>query len=400
MNIQPWSWLYLTCFLDLFGASMIMPVFSSHLKTLGISHGSVGLLSSLYGTSQLLSSPIIGSWSDVNGRQTILCLSLIICSIAYGLMGIISSFYMFLIIRFLLGLFKHTQTLCKAFTADIVPAEKQATVHGLMNAFTSFSFMIGPVISGHIMEIENGFKVLTTSVSLIFILNVTVVMVFAKTEQSSKISQSNKNNILQKITEVFRELYVIEWSGFWPLFTIKFLFTLTGVLFFQNMGIILTEHFKLVPRYIGYTIAFYGFISCVCNLCINRIKRIFFLNKSPLKSLTFTFSVMTMTLYILYRADSYPIFVVGLIPLASSQALSRILMTEMVLDSSDENFRGSMMGASSSLSAVARILAPTLGGLITSWGGVSAPLMLSAVIAASAAILTVIYSYPNYKKFR
>lgn len=377
---------------------MIMPVFSSHLRGLGISHGNVGLLSSVYGISQLISGPIIGSWSDVNGRQSILCLSLVICSVAYGIMGTITSFYMFMTIRCLIGLFKHTQTLCRAFSADVVPAQEQASVHGLMNAVTSFSFMVGPIISGHVMEIENGFQVLTTSVSFIFILNATIIFLCGKTDLSNRRNITEKKDFFQKIVEVFRELYIIEWRTFWPLFTIKFLFALTGIIFFQNLGLILTELFKISPRHMGYTISFYGFVACISNLSVSHIKRIFLFNKTPLKSLTFTFCVMAITLYMLYIIDSYSIFVAGLIPLASSHALSRILMTEMILESSEESFRGSMMGASSSLAAIARILAPTVGGLIMGLGGISAPLLLSAVISAFAAILTVIYSLLNHEK--
>ncbi|XP_054281887.1 major facilitator superfamily domain-containing protein 9-like [Macrosteles quadrilineatus] len=399
---KPWSWLYVVCFLDLFGASLIMPMFSAHLRSLGVSHTDIGLLSSIYGATQLISGPVIGSWSDINGRSQILCLSMIICSVAYGLMGIISSFAQFFFIRCVLGSFKHTQTLSRAFISDIVPEEKQASVHGIMNAFTSFSFTIGPVISGHMMEMENGFLNLTRTVMLIFILNTTVVYIFAnKTDKSfSKESYSERRKLYEDIVLVFKELYNIKWTSFWALFSVKFLFALTGMLFFQNMGVILTENFEISHKSMGYTISFYGFVSVLCNLGVGQIKHSGFLPKSNLKSLTYTFFMMAVTFCLLYVTNSYQIFVLGIIPLSSSHALTRILLTEVLLEQSDASCVGSVVGASSSITSIARILVPFISGLIISWGGVSCALLVSSVIAFGACLLTVLYTQTTDKSLK
>lgn len=378
---------------------MILPMFSYHLRAQGFSHTNIGLLKSAYGIFQLIFGPIIGSWSDVNGRQSILSLIMIICGTAYLLLGALSSFYAILMIRCVLGVFKHSQTLCRTATADIVPVNKQASVYGLINAVTAFSFMLGPFISGHVMELENGFKVLSVGVFLIYILNSTIVMLFAgNTKSPSPKRTQNNEPIPQNITLVFRELYNVEWNRFWLLFTIKFLIALSGILFFQNLELYLTEHFEITPRYVGYTMSFYGLIAGLSNVFVGTIKTIFFVNKSPLKSLSYIFGVLSLTLYGLCMVDSYPLFVIGLMPLATSQALTRTFMTEMVVESSDESVRGSVMGASGSCVAVARVVVPTLGGLMSSWGGISVPFLVSAMISLSALLLTVIFSFHEHQK--
>ncbi|XP_052088778.1 major facilitator superfamily domain-containing protein 9-like [Mytilus californianus] len=61
--------LYLSGFLDLFGVSMIFPLLSTHVRDLGASSTLVGTIGSIYGGIQLLSSPLVGRWSDVSGRR-------------------------------------------------------------------------------------------------------------------------------------------------------------------------------------------------------------------------------------------------------------------------------------------------------------------------------------------
>lgn len=375
---------------------MLMPVFSTYLRSLGISHVDIGLLSSLYGATQLFTGPIVGSWSDINGRKSILCLTMVICSLAYGLMGLVSSFYLFLLIRCVIGSLKHTQTLCRAFVADIVPADKQAAVHGLSNAFTSFSFMVAPIVSGHLMEVKNGFQYLTTLVMLIFLINAIVVFTFS----SSKITKKthNQGGFSSQLLLVFEELYSIDWKKFWALFTIKFLFALSGMLFFQNMGVILTESFEVPPRFVGYTISFYGFSSGISNLAVGKIRKMAILPTSNLLCLRYTYSLMAATFFLLFSMPSLPLFIVCMAPLAASHALSRIFITEVMLETSDAKCRGSMMGAASSVAAIARILAPFLSGIIISRSSSFGPLLVASLFAAFSCFLVVYYSRQNHSK--
>ncbi|KAG8329278.1 major facilitator superfamily domain-containing protein 9-like isoform X2 [Homalodisca vitripennis] len=388
--LQPWSWLYLVCFLDLFGASLIVPVFSTHLRSLGISHMDIGLLSSVYGFAQLISGPVIGSWSDIYGRRIVMFLTIIVCCVSYGLMGIVSSFHMFLIVRCVLGLFKHTQTLCRACIADIVPPETQVTVHGLVNAFTSFSFMFGPVISGFLMETDKGFQSLSSVVFLIFLLNASAVFVFADNKSKTDINVSDR--LEGRIFLVFKELFIIDWKKFWALFSIKFILALASDLFFKNMGIILMELYGITPVYMGYTISFYGFVSVVSNLCVGQIKKLLLSQRTYLTSLACVLGTVAISFVWLYIASNYTQFVVGMVPLAFSHSLARVLLTEMVLERSDDSCRGSVIGAASSVASVARTVAPLLSGLILSLLNLSSVLIASSLIALSGSLFAVIYS--------
>ncbi|KAG8312167.1 major facilitator superfamily domain-containing protein 9-like [Homalodisca vitripennis] len=385
---QPWSWVYIVSFLDFFGVSMILPVMSTHLRGLGISYVDIGLLSSVSGMTQLIFGPIIGSWSDIQGRHTVLFLTLIVCSSVYGLMGIVSSFYLFLILNSVLGAAQHTMMLCQAYIADIVPVNKQPAVNGLTNAFMAFSFMIGPIIGGHVMEIDGGFQYLTAIVSLMLIFNSAIVFVFGNVHKTAKKEKTKNVSALNQVIAIFKDLLVIDWKKYWVFLSLKFLFAMSGMLFFQNMGIILTDSFDLTPRYMGYTISFYGLISFISNLNVGRIKSLNIFPKNNYESLMYMFCVMAVTFYWLYIVENCWLFLAGLVPLAASNALAEIVMTEVLVEQTDASSRGSMMGVSASVAAIVQIFAPFLSGLIASWGGISSALRVSSLISATACFIT------------
>lgn len=67
---------------------------------------------------------------------------------------------------------KHTQTLCKAFIADIVTKEQQSTVYGYTTAFSMIGFIVGPIIGGHLSEYKNGYFYVCSITSTLFVINI------------------------------------------------------------------------------------------------------------------------------------------------------------------------------------------------------------------------------------
>lgn len=48
--------------------------------------------------------------------------------------------------------------LLRTIVADIVPQEEQTAVYGKMGAYFGLGFILGPVIGGNLLELENGFS--------------------------------------------------------------------------------------------------------------------------------------------------------------------------------------------------------------------------------------------------
>uniref|UniRef100_A0A1B6HL99 Major facilitator superfamily (MFS) profile domain-containing protein n=1 Tax=Homalodisca liturata TaxID=320908 RepID=A0A1B6HL99_9HEMI len=389
---QSWSWLYVLSFLGCSGDSVLMSVLTSHLRSLGISHVNIGLLSSANGLALLISGPIVGSWSDIHGRREVLCLSTLVCALAYVALGHVSSLYLLFFTRCVLGTFQHVQTLGRALVADIVPADKQASTTALMHAFAYLSLTVGPLISGHVMEADNGFQCLTIAVATIFVFNAVLIYTFASPARSLKTRTSENTPPSKQLLLIFQQLKSINWKDCWMIFCIKFLFDFSALFFFRSVDVALVNSFQLTSRYVGYTISFYCFILLLSSLVLGATKFLKASSGNHLKYLNYTFWVMTVSLVGLYTVNNPTLFVVGLVPLACGHSLARVLLTEVLLEQCDDSCRGSVMGASSSVAAIARTVAPLLSSLAISWGGVSLMLIASSLVTASASLLTSSYS--------
>lgn len=53
--------------------------------------------------------------------------------------------------------------------ADFVPQNERSAVFGKSGAFGSIGFILGPIIGGHIVELENGFFYVCCLTSVIFL---------------------------------------------------------------------------------------------------------------------------------------------------------------------------------------------------------------------------------------
>lgn len=69
------------------------------------------------------------------------------------------------------GFIKHTQTICKALIADSLPIEQQAAAYGQSSGYGMLGFVIGPILGGHISEMNNGFFYVCCFTSFLFVIN-------------------------------------------------------------------------------------------------------------------------------------------------------------------------------------------------------------------------------------
>lgn len=385
-------WLYLLAFIDLFGASCVVPVFGAHLRSLGFSHSFIGLMSSVYAAVQLFSGPVIGSWSDLYGRKMVLCVTLFICSLAYLLLSFANSFMLFLSLRIVLGLMKHTQTICKAVIADVIPLDKQPHIQGKLSAVAALGFMFGPVIGGHIMaELgDNGFKYICCMTSILFCSNSLIVFVYFPVIKISNDSTKNTTSSLLKadLLRLFMDLLNIEWRRFWDSFLLKFILGICVSSFFSNYYVFVEERFSISPKYIGYTISFQGLVSAASGLLIGIFNRFYDKTCSYYLKIYHCFFLLSIAFLGVYLSFNIFAFILFLLPLSCSATLIRALSTELLLMRSSANHRGSLMGASNSISSSARMVAPLLTGFFQDFFTSSSILIFAFLLSLFGALIS------------
>ncbi|XP_033226463.1 major facilitator superfamily domain-containing protein 9-like [Belonocnema kinseyi] len=392
------SWTYIICFLDFFGISVFIPLFSGHLKSLGASHFFIGAVSSIYAGCQLLSGPIIGSLSDRLGRQNILIFCLSVTSACYFFMGITYSFYFILFLRATLGTFKHIQSLNRTIVADHVSIEDQTVVFGRLNAIAGISFTIGPAIGGHFAELENGFSHICYFTSVIFVLNIVISYLYLedppKEKKASKLKNVDLSTLVKSIPKnLIAALYglaSINWPIFWDIFLMKFVTAMAKDSFINNYSIKVRERFQVSPKSVGYSLALQGFSAAVAGLSMGYINKLLYKEKVDYERHSTRIHIFVTFIYLaLLCTSQVQFFVLFGMVLTFFSMILRVKETEMLFQRCPPSQRGSLVGMGTSITNIARMLAPLIVGIAEDLYGVSSGITLAIIMSIIAIFVSI-----------
>uniref|UniRef100_A0A1B6DTI1 Major facilitator superfamily (MFS) profile domain-containing protein n=1 Tax=Clastoptera arizonana TaxID=38151 RepID=A0A1B6DTI1_9HEMI len=384
MKLLTPDWLYILSFLDTFATSLIIPLLTIHFRSLGMSHMLIGIISSVYAGVQLFSSPAIGCWSDKFGKQQTLKISLLICAVSYLILGVTTSIFVIVVIRFILGIMKHTQTICKTLVPELFTSEQQTEAFGMINAVTAIGFVAGPAVGGYFIETENGFQLLCTISCLIFVFNTVIVYYFLRTVE--QVYNIKKESVLSNL----KELFSIEWKLYWDVLILKLLLSLSMSLFYSNYALTIEENFDVSPKIIGYTNSFQSFVSAVSCLLSTKFLKIYYTNKSYYLKLFHSFFILSLSFLCLGFVPNITIFVLCLVPLCTSSSLLRIMTTEVLLERAMPDQRGSLLGSENTIASIAYLIGPSLSGFCRDQFGPICVSILSVLLTGIGATLSAI----------
>ncbi|XP_019385114.1 PREDICTED: major facilitator superfamily domain-containing protein 9 isoform X3 [Crocodylus porosus] len=356
--------LYFVGFLDLFGVSMVVPLLSLHIKSLGASPTIAGIIGSLYGFLQLVSSTFVGCWSDVVGRKQSLLACILFSALGYLLLGMSTNVVLFAIAR--------------------VPVA------------SSVGFILGPVVGGYLTEREGGFYLTSFICSSIFILNAGLVWMLPWDEEnavSSKPEQTTCNrqmteNILGKVNQdsqikvvangtkrcdvplwspwiqvvsVLKRIKSIACSDMWDIFLVRLLMSVAVMLYYSNFVLAIEERFGVKPKLTGYLISYGSILGALAGFLVGTITRLYQHNTYIILLHS---SVLTCTLILLYSsALSIWTVILSSTFLAFSTTVGRTCITDLELTLGGNHASGTLIGIGQSVTSVGRIIVPLLSGI-------------------------------------
>ena len=246
--------IYLLVFLFSLSVSVTfiaVPLFAYALKA---SQLEIGLLGSVYTGVQIPLSVYFGRLSDKIGRMKLLAISLICTTLSMMLLTFNSSLLLLFLIRALGGFAAAIfWPVSGALSADKAPKDKLVKVMGLSSAALGISSIIGPSISGLIIDYFQNFNITFLAGTVISISAYPVLLSLSRIEGKTQKKISEEHHGLSKIGTALnrRERRVLVWSaiaigfygfvsgGLWNLFPvysvmIGFSKTVTGL--FQTIS--------------------------------------------------------------------------------------------------------------------------------------------------------------------
>ncbi|XP_032275701.1 major facilitator superfamily domain-containing protein 9 isoform X2 [Phoca vitulina] len=389
--------LYLVGFLDLFGVSMVVPLLSLHVKSLGASPTVAGIVGSSYGILQLFSSTLVGCWSDVVGKRSSLLVCILFSALGYLILGASTSVFLFALAR--------------------VPVEKERPlVIGQFNAASSVGFILGPMVGGYLTELDGGFYLTAFICFSVFILNAGLVWLFPWCE--AKLSSAEKGLPARKdsapwgrtdghgqgaatprqstasarparppwleVASTLRDMKSLVFSEMWDIFAVRLLMAVAVMLYYSNFVLALEERFGVRPRAAGYLISYSGAVGALAGLALRPLLRLY---RHDGRAILMHSSALTCLLLVLHAAArSVAVAVLCSSLLAVSTAVGRTCITDLQLAAGGARASGAVIGVGQSVTAVGRIIAPLLSGLVQEVSPCGPP-SLGAVLALVAIFL-------------
>ncbi|XP_046849151.1 major facilitator superfamily domain-containing protein 9-like [Xenia sp. Carnegie-2017] len=385
---------YFVAFMDLFAVGMLLPLFSRRGRELGGSPSMIGLVGSIYGCLQFLSSPIMGKASDVWGRKSVLLLSFFGCFIGYLYMGLASTILMYALARLPTGLLKHSQSSAKAYLSDITSPEERSGVFGWFNAFGSFGFIISPIIGGTVAMHDNGyFKVSLLSCSVYVLAIIFVWFVFDENkiklensyvdkkvvevlEGDEKVNMNlnrhkkfemesdlvnDKQNDKEKsfFSRIVNVVAVSSIVSVFDLLLIRIIMALGMLIYRSNFTAMLDYRYGVNAKTTGYIISYGSIAGAISGMSVGSIYSYI---QSDVKMMSIGGILMMSSLFGIAMSPSIYTVLICMIPLALSSAIMRVNSYNLMLKRVKPKEKGAVMGIADSLTSIARMLSPAIAG--------------------------------------
>jgi MFS family permease len=360
--------IYLVGFLDMLAVGLFIPLFPKYARQIGISALNIGLFGSIYGCLQFFSGPILGGWADKVGKKSVLIKCLLMSLIEYSILGMTDTIWLIFLSRVISGTFKHTQSLTKAYLVDITDEKHHLQAFGYQSSISNLGFIFGPTLGGIIVDVENGFHTATLLGAFLFLVQAIIVHFVLDEEVehqslNSFSSKKNENSPELKSDSIYTSLKeILKTPRMRDVFLIQFLLSASSLLFRENASLVLHVRYQTSARAIGFMISFSNFVSSVSGFFVAELAKRYDNNDSKIMlhcTYVHVIAVLASTF-----APEFLIYVTFLVPYKLSQAVSRVAMTNMMVENSHGAASGELMGVSQSIFAVSRILAPTACGLL------------------------------------
>ncbi|KAL3882790.1 hypothetical protein ACJMK2_029097 [Sinanodonta woodiana] len=390
--------IYISGFLDLFGVSLVLPLIMRHAKELGASSTVSGVLGSTYGALQLLSSPVVGKWSDRSGRHFVLLVCLFLSACSYSMFFLATSVVLLFLVRIPLGIIKHSQTISKAYLADISKVSEQSATFGNFNSASSLGFIVGPVVGGHIAEAPGGFYLVGLLSGFIFFINFVLIYWCVpdvpKKSSSLHRNESSVTSLRNLASEeanfspstLISSFKLFKWEKLGDLFLIKFLLGLAVLVFRSNFSLMLMQKFDSTTVTAGYVISFSSTVSVLIGFLVGWISK-YYRNNAQLVLHLSVLQIVTLTALAL--SPSLWIFLIAMIPFSLSTTVTRIASTGLAIERCENQEAGILLGLQQSSMSLARMLSPLIAGVLQELSS-AGPGLMGAFCCLLAVIIMII----------
>src|SRR5262249_41518843 len=381
--------IFLIVLVDVFALTLVIPLLAIYSEQFGATPLEATLLVSIFAACQLVSGPILGRISDRIGRKPMLLVSQLGTFVGLLVMAGAHSLWMLYLGRVIDGSTAGNLSLAQAYIADHTAPDERAKSFALIGIAFGLGFFLGPAVTGHLAGY--GLRAPILAAAAMSLTSVACTAILLPNGRGTARSGARDTG------PAGERLGVLEWGGYGQYFSRPvlagillqfFLFSFAFTTFTSGFALFAERTFTwgghpFTPREIGYLFAYAGFLGIVLQGgLIGRLVKQF--GEQRLVVAGF-FSMACGFAMLGFSHHVAPLVVVTTL-VACGQGVRRRAMTSLLTREADASEQGVVLGLSQSLSSVAQILAPALGGMVIGAGAV-ASWPLPAALAAGLGLV-------------
>jgi DHA1 family tetracycline resistance protein-like MFS transporter len=401
-------------FIDLLGYSLFLPLLPFYAGNLGAGPIVIGSLIASNALAQLIAAPIIGRLSDRFGRKPLLIFSLsgtlvgflilglveplgaLLVGILPGTIGLLTaSLWILFFSRILDGLFGGDISLAQAYITDITDEENRAGGLGLIGAAFGLGFIVGPALGGILANWNPavswfaGMGLSQYAVPAFVAVGLSAVNLLAviiwlpeslPPERRAEIADSPRSAF------TLRCLWdCVTRPRFETLLRIRFLYILAFTLFTANFALWARYSLELTDQTTSFVLTYVGIlVVLVQGLAVGPLAKRFPEGRLILGGA----ALMAVTLLAWGFVPNLIFLLIVITPMPLAGGLLNTVINSSITKSVFPEEVGGALGLSGSLDSLARVIAPTIAGvMLQQMGapslGISAFLIMALVLVFS-----------------
>jgi predicted MFS family arabinose efflux permease len=316
---------------------------------------------------------MLGRISDSAGRRPILLLSILISSISFLLFALANSFLMLLLSRVIAGMATES-AVAQAYIADITSKKERATGMGKVGAAFGAGFIVGPAIGGFLSVL--GFSAPGFAAFALTLLNLLFAFFFlpesiVQTHSGMQIASDSDEGYLRKLGNALARPMI--GAVLVVLFIITLAFSAVPVI----LPLLANSFFGFEEIEMSYFFMYIGLIQIVMQgFLIGRLVKKFGEEKLIASGLL----LMMLGIFFMPLIPSVAIFMPSLTMIAVGIGMMNTAVPTFISKRTPADEQGGMMGVTQSVSGIARIPGPIIGGLVFEFAGLATPFFLSAAL--------------------
>ncbi|MFA6080476.1 MAG: MFS transporter [Candidatus Gracilibacteria bacterium] len=359
--------------LDVISIGIMIPAFEGmqqlyHLTTWNVSIFGLSLLlqpgtlialgMSLYALCAFFSAPLLGIISDRFGRKRPLLFSVLGTCLAYVILMLTQSYWLYLFSRIVNGLTGGNISIIQAILADLSKTTEERNKNfGLLGAIFGIGFIIGPLLGTVLLKVSTIESIFIFGAILAALESIAIAFYYRETHHPDK-GISLSLNIISPFVEYFSSPKISHYL--WSYFVFN-----TGIFLFQSvMTLAMFQYFQVPGENIGFFLAIQGALIAINQSLL--YPRFWTKKFSPRTLIIGLHIVGIITFVIMGILHNFTLFALLWLAISPLGSFVGALYTTEVIAHTDRSNAGGVNGILASIGSLTMIIGPMIGGFMLS----------------------------------